>query len=207
MKSQTVIENGKIKWKLFDSKDNQYNWELLIQTYESYLQKHHPHTTQTISYPDGREDKIGEFSNYVQNSFTNVIDDIYENSYSDGDFIFEVWYILSNLVTYSSDIGEQPRYALETLSRGRGDCEDMVILMADMILSSSHTKDWKIQMIYFDSNNPTNPKRANHVALAIDTPKKSMILETTAKNVIDLEMWQDIPICDWRSNVYMQNKN
>jgi len=206
MKLQTIIENGKIKWKLFDSKSNPYSWKLSIHIYESYLQKPHPHTTQTISYPDGREDKIGEFSNYVQNSFTNVIDKTYENSYSDENFIFEVWYIISNLVIYSSDIGEQPRYALETLSRGGGDCEDMVILMADMIISSSYTKDWKIQMIYFDSDNPTNPKKVNHVALLVNTGKYSQILESTAKNIVDLEMWKNVCIHGWRSDIQTRNK-
>ena len=75
----TTIENGKIKWTLFDSKNNQYDWAIPIQIYESYIQ-HSTYPKQTIQYFDGRKEVIGEFSNYVENSFTNVIDDIYENS-------------------------------------------------------------------------------------------------------------------------------
>ena len=184
----TAIENGKIKWTLFDSKNNQYDWEISIQTYESYMQLS-TYPMQTIQYSDGRKDKIGNFSNHVVKFFTNVIDDIYENSYDNDNFIFEVWHIVSNLTIYSSDIGEYPRYAIETLVRGGGDCEDTVILMADMLKSSKHTENWKIQMVYFDSHNPTNPKHVNHVALAVDTGTSCGILETTAKTISDLNVW------------------
>ena len=184
----TAIENGKIKWTLFDSKNNQYDWEISIQTYESYMQLS-TYPMQTIQYSDGRKDKIGNFSNHVVKFFTNVIDDVYENSRNDTNFIFEVWHIVSNLTVYSSDIGEYPRYAIETLVRGGGDCEDTVILMADMLKSSKHTKNWKIQMVYFDSHNPTNPKHVNHVALAVNTGTFHGIFETTAKTISDLNVW------------------
>ena len=199
-KNSTVIENGKIKWKIFDSKNNQYDWELPIQTYESYIQNT-IYRTQTIQYSDGREHEIGEFSDYVETSFTNVIDDVYENSSSDSNFIYEIWYIVSQLTTYSLDIGEHPRYALETLTRGGGDCEDTAILMADMLKSSKHTKNWNIQMVYFDSDNPSDPQLVNHVALAVTTGEKFGILETTAKTIDDLTMWDVNSIVGWWSDV------
>ena len=199
-KNSTVIENGKIKWKIFDSKDNQYDWELPIQTYESYI-KNTIYRTQIIQYSDGREHEIGEFSDYVETSFTNVIDDVYENSSSDNNFIYEIWYIVSQLTTYSPDIGEHPRYAIETLTRGGGDCEDTVILMADMLRSSKYTEDWIIQMVYFDSVSPNNPKKVDHVALVVDTGEKCGILETTAKDVVDLITWDVDSIVGWWSDV------
>ena len=199
-KNSTVIENGKIKWKIFDSKDNQYDWELPIQTYESYI-KNTIYRTQIIQYSDGREHEIGEFSDYVETSFTNVIDDVYENSSSDSNFIYEIWYIVSQLTTYSSDIGEHPRYALETLTRGGGDCEDTTILMADMFKSSKYAKNWNIQMVYFDSENPTTPKLVNHVALAVNTGEKFGILETTAKTIDDLTMWDVDSVVGWWNDI------
>ena len=199
-KNSTVIENGKIKWKIFDSKNNPYDWELPIQTYESYIQNT-TYRTQIIQYSDGRQHEIGEFSDYVETSFTNVIDDVYENSSSDSNFIYEIWYIVSQLTTYSSDIGEHPRYALETLTRGGGDCEDTAILMADMIKSSKHTQDWNIQMVYFDSENPTNPHQVNHVAITVNTGKILDIFETTAKNVVDLKTWNIYTIVGWWHNI------
>ena len=196
----TVIEQGKIKWKLFDSKGNLYNWELPIQTYESYIQNT-TYRTQIIQYSDGRQHEIGEFSDYVETSFTNVIDDVYENSSSDSNFIYEIWYIVSQLTTYSSDIGEHPRYALETLTRGGGDCEDTAILMADMIKSSKHTKNWNIQMVYFDSENPTNPHQVNHVAITVNTGKILDIFETTAKTIDDLTMWDVDSVVGWWNDI------
>jgi hypothetical protein len=196
----TVIEQGKIKWKLFDSKGNLYNWELPIQTYESYIQNT-TYRTQIIQYSDGRQHEIGEFSDYVETSFTNVIDDVYENSSSDSNFIYEIWYIVSQLTTYSSDIGEHPRYALETLTRGGGDCEDTAILMADMIKSSKHTQDWNIQMVYFDSENPTNPHQVNHVAITVNTGKILDIFETTAKTIDDLTMWDVDSVVGWWNDI------
>ena len=198
--NSTVLENGKIKWKIFDSKGNQYNWLLPIQTYESYIQNT-TYLTQTIQYSDGTQREIGEFSNYVETSFTNVIDDIYENSHSDNNFIYEIWYIVSQLTTYSPDIGEHPRYAIETLTRGGGDCEDTTILMADLLKSSKHTENWNIQMVYFDSENPTDPKLVNHVALAVNTEENFGILETTAKNIDDLITWDVDSIVGWWSDV------
>ena len=196
----TAIENGKIRLTLFDSKNNQYNWEISIKTYESYIQLS-TYPKQTIQYFDGRLETIGEFSNHVVKFFTNVINDIYENSYNNNDFIFEVWHIVSSMTVYSSDIGEYPRYAIETLVRGGGDCEDTVILMADMLKSSKHTRNWKIQMVYFDSHNPTNPKQVNHVALAVDTGTSCGILETTAKNSSDLNIWNINNVIGWYSDV------
>ena len=196
----TAIENGKIRLTLFDSKNNQYNWEISIKTHESYIQLS-TYPKQTIQYFDGRLETIGEFSNHVVKFFTNVINDIYENSYNNNDFIFEVWHIVSSMTVYSSDIGEYPRYAIETLVRGGGDCEDTVILMADMLKSSKHTKNWKIQMVYFDSHNPTNPKHVNHVALAVDTGTSRGILETTAKNISDLNIWNINTVVGYWSDV------
>ena len=69
----------------------------------------------------------------------------------------------------------------ETLSRGGGDCEDTAILIAEMLKSSKHTTDWKIQLVYFDAYNPNNPKTVNHVAVAIDDGEINYILESTSK--------------------------
>jgi hypothetical protein len=201
MKSNiTVIKDGKIKWTIHDSKENQYRWQIPIQTYESYLQNK-TYQTQTIQYPDGQNQEIGEFSSFVKCSFANVIDEIYENSDGDADFVHEVWYIISHLTVYSPDIGEHPRYAIETLTRGGGDCEDTTILMADMIRSSSYTRDWKIQMVYFDSENPSDPRQVNHVSLVVDTGNYSGMLETTAKTSDGLYLWNDISVVGWWSDV------
>lgn len=199
-KPQTTITQEEVQIRLFDSKGNQYDWVLPVETYESYVQYTYV-PTQTIQYSDGRISTVGEFSQYVVGSFTNVIDDIYDNSVSDEDFIFEIWFITSQLTVYSTDIGEDPRFAVETLIRGGGDCEDTTILIADMIRSSSHTKDWEINLLYFDSDNPENPQQVNHVSLEVDTNHSSFTLETTAKTVDGLNSWVGTSIMGWRTPI------
>ena len=87
------------------------------------------------------------------------------------------------------------------MTRGGGDCDDHAILMADMLKSSKYTKNWKIQMVYFDSDNPTDPKQVNHVALAVNTGEKFGIFETTAKNVTELSTWDVNSVVGWWVNV------
>ena len=66
------------------------------------------------------------------------------------DFIWEVWYIVSQLTEYNSDqdyyVGDEGRYALDTLARGGGDCEDLVILIADMLMSSETYKGLDVRI-------------------------------------------------------------
>ncbi len=52
--------------------------------------------------------------------------------------------------------------------RGSGDCEDTVILIADMIKSSKYTKGWDLEFVYLDTDNLENPESVNHVILLID---------------------------------------
>lgn len=181
-KPKTTIYDQNINWEFSDSKGNRYTWSMPIETYEAFIKAREPQDVLRL-----RNDFTGEVvtfrdhTKFVQNHFENVIDEIWSKSSSDYDFAYEVWYIVSQLTTYSSDIEEDPRWALETLSRGGGDCEDTAILIADMLKSSTHTKNWKIELVYFDDDNPQIPKRVNHVAVHIDDGTHDYILESTAK--------------------------
>ena len=180
-KPQAVITNQEVNWKLFDSKGNEYNWSMPIKTYEDvvgyepryeYLVIHNTNTNEKYSVMD--------FRPFVQESFGHTIDDIYDNARNDSDFIWEVWFIVSQLTIYSTDIEDDPRYAIETLTRGGGDCEDLVILILDMIKSSSYTKNWKFELWYIDSKNPTNPQDANHLIAVINNGQYDHFIEATS---------------------------
>ena len=193
-KPKTVIDKEEVQWTLYDSRGNQYYWTMPITSYESLVKSNY-YPTMNLELPSGKISRVGDFTQYVRTSFSQVIDQIYDNTRSDEDFIYEVWYITSQLTVYSQDIGEDPRYALETLTRGGGDCEDTTILMADMIKSSSHTKNWKLQLVYFDSDNYRDPKTINHVALAIDMGDGvNLVFETTAKTNDGKNQWLGKPI-------------
>ena len=165
-KPKTTIINGEISWDFYDSKGNFYSWSMPIETYESYVKQPRYDYTFVETIDSGEKSTHVDFTPYVTgNVFNKVIDNIYENSKDDYDFLKEVWYITSNFSTYGPDIGEYPRFALETFSRGSGDCEDTSILLADMLRSSKYTKDWVIQLVYFDIDNPSKSSFSNHVAV------------------------------------------
>jgi hypothetical protein len=182
VKPQMVFNKEIIEMTLYDSKNNKYFWTMPVTTYESQV-KIDGYPVIPVTTNTGQTITVGDFRPYVLTSFSNVIDNVYDNLENPDYFVYEIWYMMSKLTIYSFDIGENPRFALETLVRGGGDCEDTVILIADMIRSSSHTKDWKLQLVYFDSDNPTNPQQINHVALLIDDGNQRYIIETTAKTM------------------------
>ena len=168
-KPQTVISKTNVEWRLFDSKGNQYDWEMPVSTYEEFVKD---------DIPD-YDEPVRNFALMVGTSFDGVIDDVYDNSNSNSDFIYEVWHIVSQLTVYDPDIGEYPRYALETLTRGGGDCEDLAILIAEMLKSSAHTGDWTIQLVGIDSKNPTDYQKLDHVIVYVVDGEYGYHIEAT----------------------------
>ena len=183
LKPSTSIIDQKINWHVSDSKGNVYDWFMPVETYEWYVRAYEPQDMLTFKITSTNEIiTVRDHTKFIQSSFKDVIDEVYDNSENDADFVREVWYIVSQLTTYSYDIEEDPRWALETLSRGGGDCEDTAILIIDMLKSSKHTKNWKIELVYFDSDNPQDPKTANHVAVNINDGQYNYLVESTAKD-------------------------
>ena len=120
-----------------------------------------------------------DFRPYVDSSyFTNWIPDLYYTSGSEEEFIQTVWGIVSQLTIYSSEITETPRYPLETLLAGGGDCEDTAILVASMLKAAP--VDWEISLVYLDSHNPTAPVEPNHVVVFVKTASNQYYIETTS---------------------------
>ncbi len=200
-KSRTVIVDQKVNWFVQDSKGNQYHWSIPVSSYESHVIADRNYEYFYFEGSSGKPFNVIDHTKYVGTSFRNVIDELYDNSSSDTDFVYEVWYIVSKLTTYSFDIGEYPRYAIETLSRGGGDCEDTAILIVEMLKSSSHTKDWKFEFLYFNSDNLVNPDEIDHVVPVINTGEKTFIIESTAKTDEGMNMWNGKSIFGWYKEV------
>ncbi len=189
-KPLTSIIDQKVNWHVSDSKGNVYDWAMPIETYEWYVRAYEPQNIQRLENTfTGEIYEVRDHTKFIQYSFKNVIDQVYDNSKDDADFVYEVWYIVSQLTTYSYDIDEDPRWALETLSRGGGDCEDTAILIIDMLKSSKHTQNWKIELVYFDADNIQIPKTVNHVAVKINDGEYNYLVESTAKD--DPYAWPD----------------
>ncbi len=60
-----------------------------------------------------------------------------------------------------------------------GDCEDLAILIADVLVSSKCTKDWTIQYVYMDADNPTSANDLNHVILYVNDGTCRYYIEAT----------------------------
>ena len=184
-KPRTEIDKTKIKWTIQDSKGHRYgiNWNFAsyedLKVYSDWKSLNLESTRLNL---DGQTIRTTNLEGFVfGDEFACCIDDIYDNSESNTDFIWEVWYIVSQMTVYDEDVSASSdgRFALETLVRGGGDCEDLVILIAEMLKSSSHTKDWTIQYVYMDSENPHNPQTVNHVILFVDDGEYGYYIEAT----------------------------
>ena len=183
----TTIENGYIVWDFADSKGNVYVWEMPIEIYEDLVVSSDTKWESdehivTFRYPDDHTTKHRLYDWIVEESFSDVIDEVYQNSSGNRDFIWEVWFIVSQLTVYQEDVGvwSYGRHALETFTRQGGDCEDLAILVADMLKSSSYTNDWSIQLVHIDSKNPTNPQQVDHVIVRVHDGQQRYYVEATA---------------------------
>ena len=205
---KTVIEETEVSWSFYDTKGNFYSWAMPVITYENLLRdsddlSYHnsfisPHTLES---DDGAVFTTVSLEGFVyKEAFEDVIDDLYDKSYSDSDFVWEVWQLASQMTVYDEDIhpNSEGRFALETLARSGGDCEDLAILIANMLYSSRYTGDWIIQYVYMDADNPTNPEDVDHVIVYIDDGTYHYYIEATGK-----PSWDYYPegVAGWYFNV------
>jgi hypothetical protein len=163
-------------------------WDLPFDAFENELERGNiarsivgqSSNLQHLHSDDGRDFYVEDMTLFVDpSSFDKVIPELYyETGNNEEKFIGEVWNFVTQLSLYSEDIGETPRFPIETLNAGGGDCEDSAILFASMILAAP--VDWKVQLVYMDMDNPTNPQNPNHVAVHIDTGTSEYLIETTS---------------------------
>jgi len=129
-----------------------------------------------VQYVNLRDNETGEIHRVidfrpfiVENTWTIVIPDLYHELGNDDEaFVYEVWYIVTQLTTYSPEVEETPRFPLETMIGGGGDCEDMAILITSMLKAAP--ADYVVKLVYMDADNPTDAKDVNHVVVWVETP-------------------------------------
>ena len=185
---KTTIQDTTISWLVYDSKGNSYTWSIPIIEYEDRIKESAIHSHNQLHnnpyYLDlhGQTYVLTNMDGFIKNEFRSLADSLYSNSYNNVDFVNEVWYIVSQLTVYDLDINQdsEGRYAIETLTRTGGDCEDLTILIADILISSRHTNDWTFNYIIMDIDNPLNPQNINHVILYASDGQYSYFIESTA---------------------------
>jgi hypothetical protein len=128
---------------------------------------------------------VTDFRDFMDPSpFVTVMTDIYEAAPDDRTFITEAWHIVGQMIHYVFEEDEIPRFPLETLVGGGGDCEDTAVLFASMIKAAP--VDWKLELVYMNSKSPTDPMGfSDHVIVFIDTGLEHYYIETTRTDVME----------------------
>ena len=180
----TMIEDGTVVWDFVDSKENSYAWEMPMRSYEELVLDGALASLNSNKHQlslNGRTINMIQYEQFVVGGFTETIDDLYHNSNSNSDFIWEVWWIVSQMTVYREDLDERSegRFALETFTRQGGDCEDLSILIADMLASSKYTKNWTIQLVLMDTDTPTDPRTINHMIVYVNDGVYDYYIEAT----------------------------
>ncbi len=137
-----------------------------------------PFNRLTLETNDGATYYAPDFRIFIDaDPFREFIGQIYREANGDREFLNEVWFIVSQLTTYSGEFNEVPRMPLETLLAGGGDCEDTSILYASMIKAAP--VDWKVSIVLMNSLKPEDRHNPNHVAVKVETGSEIYIVETT----------------------------
>lgn len=131
---------------------------------------------------------LGEFGPYYQlNPFVvpsnfEPLSRAFQRRYqSDLERLRAAWNFATQLNDYVREIEETPRFPLETLLMGGGDCEDSAILLGSIIYAMS--PDYDVTFWYIDADNPTDPQDINHVVLSASTEDGTIIIETTSNTM------------------------
>lgn len=187
---KVIMSETTITWEFVDSKNNKYTFSKLVDDFiDEVVRLPSPQDTITINLagvgPGGSADtvEIRDLSKFVKGEMIQPMNELYNTSATPGEFLFEVWWIVSQFELTSYNMQPDPKHPLDTFSKGQGDNEDLAILMAEMIKSSDVGKNWNLKFIYFDSDNPASPKKIDHVALLVESDKDTWLIEPTAKTL------------------------
>lgn len=131
-------------------------------------------------------DDFGEFYQLnpfvIPSNFDGLADKFYDRNDSDLARIREAWNFIMELNDYVADVEETPRFPLETLLFGGGDCEDSCILLGSILYSmpgSITPYFW-----HMDIDNPREPREINHVIIGAKTDEKEYLINTTSETML-----------------------
>ncbi len=143
--NQSVISDDKetitidYTWEDFNGKQWNLTFDVDSELYDEYKKESRKNRNDGVEYDlnyvkfvsDKRDDLI------LINAIEEIVEECRNNYYSDFD-IAGVFLALAQTVEYKSDIlttgyQEYPKYPIETLIDGRGDCEDTAALLAQLL--------------------------------------------------------------------------
>ena len=177
------IRQRNISMTFFKENGELWHWGIPFESLELAIEQGYA-TRENPSYltfltRDGEEVPAWDYTDFVQpGSFSEVMSQLYRDSPDDETFIRQVWKIVTQLTVYTSETGNIPRYPLETLLAGGGDCEDLSILFASMIMAAP--VDWKVDLVYLNTDDLYDPPYSNHLIVAVSTGERRYMVETTS---------------------------
>jgi hypothetical protein len=173
----TSIAGRELTWVFRLLNGDIEHWTLDVDTYRYWIERAEPEDTITLNMDPGRVVMV-DFTKYVYPaSFEDVIKGLYEKSEDEWEFAKEAFNIVAQLTVYSEDIGEDPRWPLETFTEGGGDCEDLAILYASLLKAAPYP--YEVELVYMDSDNPDDPQEINHVIVSVAGEEWRVLSECT----------------------------
>ncbi len=174
----TSISDGKVTWVWKDRNSDLHAWVLPLESYRSWSNTPKPYKTISLQCGDGIC-TVFDYRPYVHpDEFTEVIPSLYQQSSGGREFVQEAFNMVSQLTVYAKDVGEVPRWPIETLTEGRGDCEDLTILFASLLKATPYP--YKLSFVYIDMENPTDPQYPNHVIVAVEDEGWRMFIDCSS---------------------------
>ncbi len=176
----TAISGREITYAWKDLSGKLHKWTLPVDSYRKWIEIPKPDKKVLIN-SGGKLYTLIDFRQYVRTEgFGTVIPELYRQSSNEKEFAREVFNLATQLTVYSKDIGEVPRWPVETLTEAGGDCEDLAILFASLLKAAPFP--YRLSLVYIDGDYPTDPKKPNHVIVQVDAGNWRLFAECTNKD-------------------------
>jgi len=189
---RTTIEEGNITWRFTTLDGTMEEWHMPIDAYVYYVNKPKPEEYHILT-TDGQSFQVRNMELFVEPEFFSKAISRITDGNTAGDFVQEVFNLRVQLTVYSKEITETPQWSGETMTLGTGDCEDFAILMGSLLMAGNEYARYgmTVQMVYMDTNNPTNPQTVNHVLLYVTYGDESKeFVDSTSTDI--LSPWSEI---------------
>lgn len=175
----TLISGRNVTWAFKLSNGELHRLHMPIDYYRDEISLEKPKEYLYLEDYHGQTWKVMDFRPFIgYGAFDTFVPELYNQIGDDEQFIYEIWNIVAQLTTYSLEITETPRWPLETLTEGGGDCEDTAILVASLLQEIPH---FTVELVYIDADHPLDPHTFNHVIVWVDTGTYQTYIETTSK--------------------------
>jgi hypothetical protein len=128
--------------------------------------------------------RVIDYTRYVDYElFAEEMPTIYRKYPNDTAFFSDLASLLEDEFRYTPDALDSAQFPHETLQAKEGDCEDLSLLIASMLVSVP--KEWHIYLVYMDQNHPYDLEQLNHVIVSVSTDSGRHYIDPTARPLFD----------------------